>query len=449
MKKLLITFLLFPSILFSQSDTSNGINFEQGLTWEQVKLKAKAENKYIFLDCYATWCVPCKQMDKNVYTNDTVATYMNSNSINVKMQFDKTEKDNDQIRSLYETADSIKKKYPLQGYPSFLFFDPDGNLLYKKVGYHDPRGFIQMAKEAYAPERKDIYNELQSYRFGKRDYIKMSQLIDAANELLGDKELARTITKDYKYNYLDKLIEEEYLKKENVAWLASHSSLLSSKDRLINWILMHPKKLDTIVNIRGKGEEIIQSIIDKEEINSKLYKGNEIILKKPEWKQIEKSISIKYGRKYANELIPIAKIYFYSKTHNWKSYCNMIEKILKMHVPFKNGYNLRDAVGGHFDDQWALNEIAWNLFLNCKEEKLLKKAIEWIDISIQLDSNPQYYDTKANIIYKLAILFNSYKVQEAIQTEKQALNLSKSELEKEDCMKIISKMQNREPTWKK
>jgi thiol:disulfide interchange protein len=47
-------------------DSSKGIRFEHGLSWAQVKEKAKAENKYIFMDCYATWCGPCKAMDKNV-----------------------------------------------------------------------------------------------------------------------------------------------------------------------------------------------------------------------------------------------------------------------------------------------------------------------------------------------------------------------------------------------
>ncbi|MBO9572315.1 MAG: hypothetical protein J7497_08925, partial [Chitinophagaceae bacterium] len=34
----------------------SGINFEVRLTWQQIKDKAKAENKFIFVDCYATWC---------------------------------------------------------------------------------------------------------------------------------------------------------------------------------------------------------------------------------------------------------------------------------------------------------------------------------------------------------------------------------------------------------
>ena len=52
MKQLLaiITILILLTI---QGD-GQGINFEQGLSWPQVLEKAKAGNKYIFVDCYAS-----------------------------------------------------------------------------------------------------------------------------------------------------------------------------------------------------------------------------------------------------------------------------------------------------------------------------------------------------------------------------------------------------------
>ncbi len=40
------------------------IVFSQGMTWNEIKQKAKQENKYLFLDCYTTWCGPCREMDK-------------------------------------------------------------------------------------------------------------------------------------------------------------------------------------------------------------------------------------------------------------------------------------------------------------------------------------------------------------------------------------------------
>src|SRR5688500_9082633 len=68
----------------------SGIKWITGITWEQVKQKAKQENKNIFLDCFASWCIPCRAMDKDIYTNDTVGNVMNDKFICVKVQMDKT-----------------------------------------------------------------------------------------------------------------------------------------------------------------------------------------------------------------------------------------------------------------------------------------------------------------------------------------------------------------------
>ncbi len=64
----LISILLINVALFAQ-----GIKFEKTLSWPEICEKAQKENKYIFVDCYTTWCGPCKKMDQEVYLNDTWA----------------------------------------------------------------------------------------------------------------------------------------------------------------------------------------------------------------------------------------------------------------------------------------------------------------------------------------------------------------------------------------
>src|SRR5690348_4025352 len=59
----------------------SGVNWVEGLSWKQVKAKAKNENKHIFVDCFTTWCKPCAEMDQKVYAVDSVGQYLNAGFI--------------------------------------------------------------------------------------------------------------------------------------------------------------------------------------------------------------------------------------------------------------------------------------------------------------------------------------------------------------------------------
>ena len=64
-----------PTVNFKE-DTKEGIQFHKG-TWAEALALAKKDNKFIFLDVYASWCGPCKQLKKRTFSNDKVGTYFN------------------------------------------------------------------------------------------------------------------------------------------------------------------------------------------------------------------------------------------------------------------------------------------------------------------------------------------------------------------------------------
>jgi thiol:disulfide interchange protein len=66
-----------------------GIDFREGLSLDSIQVIAKKENKSIFLDCFATWCVPCKNMERNVFSQKKVSEYFNEHFISVRVQMDK------------------------------------------------------------------------------------------------------------------------------------------------------------------------------------------------------------------------------------------------------------------------------------------------------------------------------------------------------------------------
>lgn len=120
-----------------------GIQFVEG-NWASILKKAKAENKVIFFDAYTTWCGPCKLMQKNVFTQANVAEVFNKNFINVKFDMESGE------------GPMLSEKYPLQGYPTLFFINPDGTVVKEVLGYQKPEDLIKIASKIQKPVKKGV-----------------------------------------------------------------------------------------------------------------------------------------------------------------------------------------------------------------------------------------------------------------------------------------------------
>jgi thiol:disulfide interchange protein len=118
----------------SWKQSNKGIQFFKG-PWKEAVAKAKAENKYIFLDAYASWCGPCKTMDEQVYTNAKVGSYFNNRFISIKIDMEKGE------------GPELGKRLPsIDGYLSLLFFGPDGHLAKTILGSRSVNELLAEAK---------------------------------------------------------------------------------------------------------------------------------------------------------------------------------------------------------------------------------------------------------------------------------------------------------------
>ena len=58
------------------------------LDYTEALEKAKTSKKLIFVDLYADWCVPCRIMDANTYSDPTVASLLNTQFISTKLDVD-------------------------------------------------------------------------------------------------------------------------------------------------------------------------------------------------------------------------------------------------------------------------------------------------------------------------------------------------------------------------
>ena len=144
-KRILFLTLITSTILLAFSFTTNkptdtnngkgGIVFFNG-KWKDALAKAKAENKLIFLDIYATWCGPCKKLKAKSFASAKVGTYFNEKFINVTLDGEEGE------------GIILAEKYRLQAYPTLLFIDGDGNVKKAAVGYYNPNELLSLGKAA-------------------------------------------------------------------------------------------------------------------------------------------------------------------------------------------------------------------------------------------------------------------------------------------------------------
>ena len=124
MKKVFLLVMLVAGILFGAEAQNRSINFEQTKVWKQIVKKAKKEKKLIFVDCYTSWCGPCKMLANNVFTKDEVADYFNQTFVNAKYDM---EKDEDGI--------ILKTQFGVKAFPTLVFVDPaTQQVLHRMVG---------------------------------------------------------------------------------------------------------------------------------------------------------------------------------------------------------------------------------------------------------------------------------------------------------------------------
>ena len=428
MKKIIIFFFLVP--LHARLQNYVGISFEQMSGWSEIKAKAKMQNKYIFVDCFATWCGPCKKMDRDIYSNDTVGEYMNKCFISVKIQMDSTLNDNELVQKNYNDAFSLRKEYNVRAYPTFLFISPEGEIMHKDVGFKNIEDFIRMAKDAQDEERQNV-RLLHRYQRGEVEYSKMPYLARALRRI-SDYKQADQVAFDYIHGYLDKLTDEQFCTVNNIAFINEFFWIIGSGDRMFKLCYSKPDMVDVTMR-SGYAQSRVDYIIAKEEVSPLVVLAKKTGIE-PDWKSMEREIARKYNGDYAERVVLNAKPDFYKFRKDWGNYTDAIVQQVD-----KRGL---DNVSKNYSGATYLNDMAWPVFLYSNNKAELQKALVWSRLSIKYDSTsinaPNNMDTNANLLYKLG------KKKEAIALEeKAALRAPRDSAIQQN----LTKMRNNQATW--
>lgn len=161
-KKMLILWMFLGTfgMFVARGEGEQGIRFLDNVVWKQVVDKAIGQKKMIFVDCYTSWCGPCKILAKQVFPLKEVGEFFNTNFVNVKYDMEQPE------------GMALNKMYggEVKNYPTMLVVDPvSGKILHKFVGRRSAEELIFEAKQGLKKRGESSLED--RYKAGERDYL--------------------------------------------------------------------------------------------------------------------------------------------------------------------------------------------------------------------------------------------------------------------------------------
>lgn len=410
MKRIFSLLLFLPFLALAQD---KGIHFEHGLSWAAVKEKAKAENKYIFVDCFTTWCGPCKFMSNTVFPQEAAGSFFNDKFVNIKIQFDSTAKDNEEVLKWRADASQIAKDYNIVAYPTFLVFAPDGHIVHRIVGgAQTAEAFITRVKPALNPEEQ-YYTQLEAFNKGRRDTAFLRKLATTSIQMY-DRANSEKVTTAY----LDG--QKDLLTPANIHLL--NTAVTSTKSKWFPLFLKESEKIDVVIG-KGGTDRKVRDILAKEYIRPALATAKEVT--PATWTKVEGQLAAKYP-KYAKQIVAFNKIHYYLQKGDWVNFRPAVNDYIKQY--------------GKDVDASDLNTYAWTVFEKCDDKACLEAALDWSKRSFEGNNSPSLIDTYANLLYKLG------RKDEAITWEEKAMN-ALPESDRADFNATLNKMRSGQPTW--
>jgi thioredoxin-related protein len=387
MKKLALIFAVLISTMVSAGE---GINFADG-TWDAIRANAKNENKYIFLDGFTDWCYWCKVMDKKTFPDKAVAELLNTKFIPVKRDMERGE------------GKQLSMKYHVAGFPTYLIFSPQGELVYTIVGFREPADFIAELNNAMNPAKYEKRPGLSAAL--DPDYPEFYK-----NAFGPSKE--RTPAKEEEINtFLD---NQKDLMSE-VAWSVMWRFPLSDKhaDYLISNRAAYAN-LYGAYNVDSKVQQLFMGRVKE---------------------AAEAKDETAFNKVYADALKAYPdnaglafefKLTFYSSIKDWAKYTAAYEDFAKGGVA--------PAV---------TNSVCWTLFEECDDKAILTKATAWMKTASTEEPSYAIIDTYASLLYKIG------NYDEAEIQAKRAIAQGKKEGEGTDATKeLLEKIKAAKKTGK-
>ena len=346
-----LLFLIYTQITLSQSAISFS---ETGL--KPALEKAKTENKPVLLWCYATWCPHCKTMKAGVFIDQAVADYFNKIFICTSQDMEKGE------------GIELNKELKIISYPTFVFYDPTGTIIYRVEGELKSNVFIQEGKNALTQKRQLPYLKLQF----EKDVSNSSNCFEYLRALKKGGLDVSTVINQYFATQSDKQLLSE------VNWRIISNGVSDINSREMKFVISHQEEFSSITSparVKRKLDYMVKELLNPlvETTDTANY-------------LINRKLSAQIHSYSTDSLIFCFDLRILALTKNWNAYRNTCQQSTKAFA---------------WNNRTQLNEIASNFLNNITDAKALSLAELWAQRSLALDEEYDTYLLCSKIYKKL------------------------------------------------
>lgn len=351
-----ITLFTFPPVsILAQVQFSDS-------SFQSVITQAQHEEKKVMVHAYTDWCGSCHKMDSIVFADTTVGKLINKKFLSLR------------INAEEGFGIDFAMKYRINIFPQILFFDNQGHLRYRWIGYAGVDNFnsilsyVDSAKAEFAPLPNPLNFELDYPTFYRNTYKKRrDRSFPTDAQLKAFMTTRQTITDEVTWGVLSKLVTEQSYSDTILKYrpiLNSRYGEFEVNDKLGKLTYAQVKTA-----IKDRNEALLMDALEKTET----YFGDR---------------SGTYKLRY--------RLYFYQMTGDWQSYVDI-------------GTELAADTLNHDDDR--LSEMAQAIYRNTNRKQILKPALDWMqDIT---EAVPTYENL-------CTLAFLNYKLNHIDLAEKQA-----------------------------
>jgi thiol:disulfide interchange protein DsbD len=115
---------------------------KKSINWQHydshVASASLSENKKVIIDFYADWCIPCKELDANTFSDEKVIA---ASSHFVAMKADMT-------KSLSPEVETLRNKYNIVGVPTVIIINSKGEEVQRLTGFVNAAEFLKLLQSA-------------------------------------------------------------------------------------------------------------------------------------------------------------------------------------------------------------------------------------------------------------------------------------------------------------